>query len=463
MISFLHVSGCSGGGGGDSTPQTSPPPTVSIPTISTTSLPAAAATLGYRQLVEASGGSNAGYVWSVVAGSLPPGIVLSSGTPAATLRGTPTQIGNFQFRVQVQDSSTQVAARDLSIEVKQAIITTVAGTGAQGFAGDGGLATAAQLSRPWGIGVDAVGNLLISDRDNLRVRMVNAQTGIITTVAGTGLQGFSGDGGAATAGQLSLPTNVALDSQGNLFIADQGNNRIRHVNSQTGIITTVAGNGSPGCNGPTCYSGDGGAATAAQLWRPWGVAWGSNLYIADTENRRIRRVDAQSGVITTVAGTGSQSYNGDGIPATTANLFTPLAVAIDRGANLFIADTQNHRIRRVDALTGIITTVAGNGVAGFSGDGGPATASELWNPSGVAIDVVGNLLIVDQFNHRIRSVNAQTGTITTVAGTGTAGFNGDNLAATAAQLWNPSGVAIDTAGNLLIVDNFNNRIRRVGP
>ena len=144
-------------------------------------------------------------------------------------------------------------------------------------------------------------------------------------------------------------------------------------------------------------------------------------------------------------------------------MFTPLAVAVDTGGNLFIADTQNQRIRRVDFLTGVITTVAGNGVGGFSGDGGPATASALWNPSGVAIDGAGNLLIVDQFNNRIRLVNAQTGIITTVAGTGTAGFNGDNLAATASQLWNPSGVAIDTAGNLLIVDNFNNRIRRVGP
>lgn len=456
-------------GGGDSTspptpsPQTSQPPAVSIPTITTTSLPVAAATLGYSQLVQATGGSNAGYGWAVIGGALPPGIVLNSGTPAAMLRGTPTQIGTFQFRLQVQDSNGQIGTQDLSIEVKQATITTVAGTGLEGSSGDGDLATVAQLGRPWGVVVDAAGNILIADRGNHGVRRVDFLTGIITTVAGMRGQGTSGDGGLATAAQLSLPSNVAVDSLGNLFIADQGSNRIRQVNALTGIITTVAGTGSPGCSGPTCFSGDGSAATAAQLWRPWGVAWGGDLYIADSENHRVRRVNAQTGIITTVAGTGNQGYSGDGSAATGAQLFTPLAIAVDAEGNLFIADLQNHRIRRVDFQTGIITTVAGNGVGGFSGDGGPATASALWNPSGVAIDGAGNLLVVDQRNNRIRSVNAQTGIITTVAGTGTAGFNGNNLLATAAQLWNPSGIAVDAAGNLLIVDNFNNRIRRVGP
>ena len=450
-------------GGGDSASQTLPPPAASAPTITTSSLAVAAATLGYSQPVQATGGSNAAYTWSVIGGALPPGIVLNSGTPTATLRGTPTIIGIFQFRLQVQDSNGQIGTRDLSMEVKQSVITTVAGTGVQGDSGDGGLATTAQLGRPWGVAVDAAGNLLVADRQNHRVRLVNAQTGIITTIAGMGLQGSSGDSGLATAAQLSLPSNVALDSLGNLFIADQANNRIRQVNAQTGIITTVAGTGSQGCGGPTCFSGDGGAATAAQLWRPWGVAWLNVLYIADTENHRVRQVNLQTGIITTVAGTGLQGYSGDGGVATGAQLFTPLAIAVDTLGNLFIADTQNHRVRRVDFLTGIITTVAGNGVGGFNGDGGPATASALWNPSGVAIDAGGNLLIVDQFNNRIRSVNAQTGIITTVAGTETTGFNGDNLLATAAQLWNPSGIAVDPAGNLLIVDNFNNRIRRVGP
>ncbi|MDO8355525.1 MAG: hypothetical protein Q7U76_03950 [Nitrospirota bacterium] len=329
--------------------------------------------------------------------------------------------------------------------MRQAVITTVAGTGVQGASGDGGLATSAQLYGPWGVTVEAGGNFLIA---NATIRRVDAQSGIITTVAGTELMGAR---------------NVALDPLGNLYIADQGSNLIRQVNAQTGIVTTVAGTGSLGCVGPTCFSGDGGAATAAQLWRPWGVAWHGVLYIADTENHSIRQVNLQTGIITTVAGRGFQGYNGDGIVATTASLFTPLAVAADTAGNLFIADTQNHRIRRVDFLTRIITTVAGNGVGGFSGDGGPATATALWNPSGVAIDGAGNLLIVDQYNNRIRSVNAQTGIITTVAGAGTVGFNGDNLTATAAQLWNPSGVAIDAAGSLLIVDNFNNRIRRVGP
>ena len=236
---------------------------------------------------------------------------------------------------------------------------------------------------------------------------MNIQSGIINTIAGTGLQGSNGDGGLANAAQLSLPSNVALDSLGNLFIADQANNRIRQVNAQTGIITTVAGTGSQGCGGPPCFSGDGGAATAAQLWRPWGVSLLGVLNFADTENHRVRQVNAQTGIITTVAGTGLQGYSGDGGAATGAQLFTPLAVAVDTGGNLFIADTQNHRIRRVDFLTAVITTVAGNGVGGFSGDGGPATASSLWNPSGLAIDGAGNLLIVDQFNNRIRMVNCR--------------------------------------------------------
>lgn len=451
------------GGGGDSTSQTLPPSLASVPAITTNNFAVAAATLGYSQPVQAIGGSNVGYAWSVVGGALPPGILLSSGTPTATLRGTPTAIGTFQFRLQVKDSNGQVGTRDLSIEVKQAVITTVAGTGVEGVSGDGGVATAAQLARPWGVASDAAGNLMIADRGNHRVRLVNFQTGIITTIAGTGSQGFSGDGSSANGAQLSLPSNVALDSLGNLFIADASNHRIRQVNAQTGTITTVAGTGSQGCSGETCFSGDGGAATAAQLWNPWGVAWQSVFYIADTRNHCVRQVNPQTGIITTVAGLGSQGYSGDSVAATAAKLFTPLAVAVDTDGSLFIADAQNHRIRRVDVLTGVITTVAGNGVGGFSGDGGPATASALWNPSGVAIDGAGNLLIVDQYNNRIRSVDSQTGIITTVAGTETAGFNGDNLAATAAQLWNPSGISIDAVGNLLIVDNFNNRIRRVGP
>jgi hypothetical protein len=451
------------GGSGDSTSQTPMVPSIPTPAITTSSLAVAAASLGYSQPVQAAGGSNAGYTWSVIRGALPPGIFLRGGTPTATLMGVPTVIGTFQFTLQVRDSNGQIGTRDLAVEVKQAIITTVAGTGVKGYSGDGGLATAAQLNNPWGVATDTAGNLLIADRGNHRIRRVNIQSGIINTIAGTGLQGSNGDGGLATAAELSLPSNIALDSLNNLFIADQGNNRIRQVNAQTGIITTVAGTGSQGCSGPTCFSGDGGAAITAQLWRPWGVSWLGVLNIADTENHRVRQVDAQTGIITTVAGTGHQGYSGDGSAATGAQLFTPLAVAVDAGGNLFIADTQNHRIRRVDFLTGVITTVAGNGVGGFSGDGGPATASALWNPSGVAIDGAGNLLIVDQFNNRIRLVNAQTGIITTVAGTGVAGFNGDNLTATAAQLWNPSGITIDTVGNLLIVDSFNNRIRRVGP
>ena len=215
--------------------------------------------------------------------------------------------------------------------------------------------------------VDASGNLYIADTGNNRIRKVSA-TGIITTVAGNGSAGYSGDGGPATSAQLDGPEGVAVDGSGNLYIADTCNNRIRKV-SATGIITTVAGNGSAG------YSGDGGPATSAQLSLPAGVAvdGSGNLYIADSGNNRIRKVSA-TGIITTVAGNGSPGYSGDGGPATSAQLNQPAGVAVDASGNLYIADSSNNRIRKVSA-TGIITTVAGNGFDGYSGDGGPATSA----------------------------------------------------------------------------------------
>src|SRR5207302_624534 len=301
------------------------------------------------------------------------------------------------------------------------------------------------------------GNLFIADAGNERIRRVDATTGIITTVAGNGTAGFSGDGGPATSAELSGPTGIALDSRGNVFIADSGNARIRRVDAATRIITTVAGNGG------FRFSGDGGPATAAGLGFPQGVAVdaGGNLFIADTVNPRIRHVDAATRIITTAAGNGPATFRGDGGPATSAELFTPVGIAVDSSGNLFIAEGNNNRIRRVDAATGIITTVAGNGILGFSGDGGPATSAELFLPSGLAVDRVGNLFIADTHNHRIRRVNAATRLITTVAGNGTAGFSGDGGPATAAELALPQAVAVDAAGNLFIADTLNERIRRV--
>jgi len=330
------------------------------------------------------------------------------------------------------------------------IITTVVGSGTAGFIGDGGSATAAQLSSPTGVSVDGADNLYIADSGNHRIRRVDGATGVIITVAGNGALGFSGDGGVSTAARLTNPSGVALDGSGNLYIADWGNNRIRRVDGATFIITTIAG------NGVQAFSGDGGVSTAAQLNNPAGVVLDSagNLYIADWGNSRIRRVDGTTDIITTVAGPG-----GDGGPATAAWLDQPLGVSVDSSGNLYIAE--NISIRRVDGATGVITTVAGNGTWGFSGDGGPATAAQLNGPVGVSVDGVGNLYIGDWGGDRIRRVDGATGIITTVAGNGVSGFSGDGGPATAAQLSGPEGLSVDGAGNLYIADRYNHRIRRV--
>src|SRR6266480_964100 len=335
------------------------------------------------------------------------------------------------------------------------IITTVAGNGSASFAGDGGAATSASLNSPNGVALDAGGNLYIADLGNERIRKVAAATGIITTVAGNGVFGFAGDGGAATNASLSVPVGVAVDAGGNLYIADHSNNRIRKVTPGTGIITTVAGNGSPS------FAGDGGAATSASISRPDGVALDAsgNLYIADYVNHRIRKVDAATGIITTMAGNGNPTFAGDGGAATSASMYVPTGVALDASGNLYIADYGNQRIRKVDVATGIITTVAGNGFATFLGDGGAATNASLNYPASVALDASGNLYIADPNNNRIRKVAAATGIITTVAGGGSS--LGDGGAATSASLYDPTALTLDASGNLYIADQNNHRIRKV--
>jgi sugar lactone lactonase YvrE len=333
-----------------------------------------------------------------------------------------------------------------------AIIQTVAGNGTSGFSGDNGSAAKASLSDPFGVAVDAVGNLYIADTSNHRIRKVDT-SGTITTVAGNGTEGFSGDGGAASSATLNTPIGVAVDTADNLYIADAFNNRIRKVNA-AGVITTVAG------NGDARFSGDHAAATSASLSAPFGVAVDKvgNLYIADTSNHRIRKVDA-SGTITTVAGNGTEGFSGDGGAAARASLNFPTAVTVNRAGDLFITDQSNHRIRKVNAA-GVITTVVGNGDAGFFGDDAAATSASLNLPIGTAVDAAGTLYIADTSNHRIRRVSAD-GTVTTVAGNGIGGFSGDGGAASRATLNSPSGVAVDTAGNLYIADSFNNRIRKL--
>ena len=339
------------------------------------------------------------------------------------------------------------------------IIDTVAGTGVAGYSGDGGPATSAQINKPTGAAVDASGNIYIVDTLNNRIRKVDAATGIIQTVAGTGGAGYSGDGGPATSAEIKNPVGVAVDASGNIYIADTENHRIRKVDAATGIIQTVAGTGVGG------DSGDGGPATSAQLRKAQGVTVDAsgNIYIADTLNQRIRKVDAPTGIIQTVAGTGVAGYSGDGGPATSAQIKNPAVVAVDASGNIYIGDTDNHRIRKVDPATGIIQTVAGTGVAGYSGDGGPATSAQIKNPAVVAVDASGNIYIGDTDNHRIRKVDPATGIIQTVAGTGVAGYSGDGGLATSAQLKKAQGVTVDASGNIYIADTENYRIRKVDP
>jgi uncharacterized protein (TIGR03437 family) len=333
-------------------------------------------------------------------------------------------------------------SRIRKVDSKYTAINTIAGTGVGGFSGDGSSATKAALNSPTGIAVDGSGNLYIADALNLRVRKI--ASGNINSVAGNGAVSYSGDGGPAMSAQLNAPESAAMDSAGNLYIADTANNVVREV-AKSGIITTFAGNGTAGGNG------DGGAATSAQLNAPQGVAVDSsgNVYIADTANGRVRKVSA-SGTISTVAGSGAIGYGGDGGAATSAQLYTPSAVAVDAAGNLYIADFSNNRIRKV-STSGTITTVAGNGNSGFTGDGGPATSANLDTPSGVAVDAAGNIYIADTGNNRIRQVNA-SGLITTVAGNGLPGFSGDGGVAVIAQLGNPASVAVDSSGNLYVAD-----------
>jgi sugar lactone lactonase YvrE len=284
------------------------------------------------------------------------------------------------------------------VDAATGIITTVAGNGIASSSGDGGPATSASVAFPIGVAVDPQGNIFVTDSSDV-VRRVDAGTGIITTVAGNGTSGFSGDGGPATSASLKFPEAVAVDPQDDLFIADFPNQRIRRVDGTTGIISTVAGNGTSG------FSGDGGPAISAELFQPWGVALDAhgNLFIADEFNGRIRRVDAVTGIITTVAGDGDIAHSGDGGQATSAGIGNPFGVAVDAQGNIFISAGWD--VRRVDAVAGIISTVAGQipPLLGFSGDGGPATSAGV-RSNGLVVDAEGRLFIADAIDNRVRVV-----------------------------------------------------------
>jgi sugar lactone lactonase YvrE len=365
-------------------------------------------------------------------------------------------------------------------------IKTVAGDGfgngiygSGGFAGDSGPATSAELNMPFGVAFDAAGNFYIADSTNNRIRKVTLGTGVITTVAGNGTAyTYAGDGGPATSAALNSPDGVALDSAGNIYIADSGNSVIRKVTVATGIITTVAGTGVKG------FSGDTGPATSAQLSTPYGIALDSagNLYIADSGNGRVRKVTASTGIITTVAGnvpayypgTMTQMPAGDGGAATSSSILEPFGLAFDPSGNLYISDTAAAQIRKVSASTGIITTYAGTntngGLGGSTGDGGPATSALIDN-AGIALDKAGNLYIADWLNNHVREVFAASGIIQTIAGngagggvvggTGTANYQGDGGPATQAELDRPYGVAVGPDGSIYVADTRNEAIRGI--
>jgi len=362
------------------------------------------------------------------------------------------------------DSSGNVYIADTSnalvrmITVSTGIVTTYAGSSTSiGYAGDDGAATSAGLIEPYALAIDSSTNVYVAERQDGRIRVVAKSTGNIYTAAGNGTLGFSGDGSAARSAELNVPTGVAVDSSGEILIADFGNNRIRKTTNNTnGTISTVAGNGG------VSYSGDGGQATKAQINAPQGVAvdTAKNFYIADTANNVVRKVTA-AGVISTLAGNGTAGFGGDNSAAASAQLNGPQGVAVDPSGNVYIADSGNARIRKVTP-GGTISTYAGNGTAGYGGDGGSATTAELNLPIGLVLDSAGNLYIADYGNNVVRKVTP-AGTISTYAGSGVQGYSGDGGQATKAAMSGPQALALDNGNNLYIADSQNSRIRVVTP
>ena len=335
------------------------------------------------------------------------------------------------------------------------IIETVAGNNVQGFSGDGGLATNASIGWSSGIAIDSAGNIYIADTDNYRVRKVSAATGLITTLAGNGSFTVSGLGGPATAAGIGAPVAVAVDNAQNVYILTL--TTLSKVSASNGTISLIAGTGEAG------FAGDGGPATAARFDRAYGVAVDSlgNIYIADSGNDRIRKI-SPAGDISTVAGTGEAGFAGDGGPATSAQLNGPDCVAVDRLGNVFFVDMANNRVREISVSTGDISTVAGPGTMGDLGDGGSATSAFIGQPYGIALDQAGNLYLADSTD-RIREVTIADGKISTIAGNGTTGISGDFGPAVAAQIEFIYGVAVNASGYVYILQSATGTVRAIGP
>ena len=347
-----------------------------------------------------------------------------------------------------------VASICISLSIEAQIITTVAGNGVLGHTGDGYPATAAEISEPYAVKFDKAGNLYISESVPCTIRKITP-SGIITTIAGNGSCGYNGDGIPATTAQLSYPGGIAFDSIGNLFLTDgNSNGRVRKVDMTTGIITTIAGTGVAG------FSGDGGLADTAKLDDPYDVCFDrfGNLYIADLDNNRIRKVNP-AGIITTVAGNGSTIFSGAGGMATAAGISGVTGLCTDTIGNLYLADRFASRVLKVDT-TGILTVIAGDGLGYSTGDGGPATAAQL-NADRIVFDDTGNLYISSIYKFCVRKIDTH-GIIHTIVGIDTtAGYGGDGGQADTAKLDDPAGIGFDLCGNLYIADELNNRIRKV--
>lgn len=329
--------------------------------------------------------------------------------------------------------------------------------GAISAPGDGGPATEATLGWPSGIAIDSDNNIYVAERRGNRVRRIDGDTGIITTLVGTGKAEFGGDGGPAWLASIAHPELIAIDPHDNLIITDRSNARIRRIDTKSGEISTITGNGTRG------YSGDGKKAAEAVISNPFGVATdgSGNIFIADTENHVIRRIDHETAIINTVAGNGTAGFSGDGGAATDAQLRRPHNMAVDAEGSILVGDSQNQRIRFVDHKTGRISTLYGTGTQGTSEDGIMAKDADFAFFGSLLLDQAGDLILSGWLDNRIRRIETKTGIITTLAGTGEAGFTGDGGPAIRAKLNGPYGMAMDQQGNLYVAEAENGRVRKI--